>query len=857
MALTSSLKAVPFRLAPPPRPETFFVPNLSVAFHVPITFSTTLQAVTPSINRVIFWTRRHCLYSWLNRSGLWTLGLSPHKLVVLMELLAHASAPSSRKDDERFKRQAKAYLSFEPSSIVPVHKSQNVPRTDIFEEAPSSAAVDYEESPVFLSNTQDAWTALDSQLFAPSQPSDDVSIQESDQDEAVDDSILPLPIDSSLPPRISLALPPDDSTLLEAPSTRATSSKSRRTHESSGSQRQHRHVPTPSRNLQSDEHGSPSYLDGLSTVYSAETPVRRVSILRTSKLPLPQDYFSSPSDDIPSQLPSTYSISDINSDPVHSDQIDAPTSSAWGSLPRGSASQPWNGIIEEESPLKGIRALGKRRAVGSSPLKQTQSTESPRANMSAQVKPTQSSAPSRQDEASSASWNRMVAPRQYQQQVEPARRCSTSNLELRRSGFQARETVSDNDTGGVASGSGRHEDNTSDVARSSFESRFSSEPQAHGSQPGGADDSADPPMQRRQISTQVLPTSFESRFSSSPQAQGTPSSGVGDMAVPPSRRPHLLNQLLPTSFESRFSSSPDAHGTPFVQSKSSEEKPADASSSPSSKIDLFQPRPNLLPSKATLDSVPVAEASVLNSAAALSKSGQWLTTSSAFEASSAVVERAMSETAVDLMTPAHNVRIDKRSLPSSRVPESSITIKRRKIASLSTPKSRPNTQEKEIFKSLPMQIHPPPPPTGSESFISHITPQLKSQFWDSEELQGKYKPLPHRALRQSERGYWQFDTCSWSPKIQIKFWVFLQSNIGSGVSGWGIWCLRENEMIENEGEGSEESREKEHELGTVKIFCWGEVVGHVWLLCYVASQARLKRVESQWVDADGDIVIRI
>jgi hypothetical protein len=164
---------------------------------------------------------------------------------------------------------------------------------------------------------------------------------------------------------------------------------------------------------------------------------------------------------------------------------------------------------------------------------------------------------------------------------------------------------------------------------------------------------------------------------------------------------------------------------------------------------------------------------------------------------------------------------------------------------------KPSTQEREILKSLPLQIRPPPPPTGSDSFVSHITPQLKSQFWDSEELQGKYKPFPHRALRQSERGYWQFDTRAWSPKIQIKFWVFLQSNIGSGVSGWGIWCLRENEATGDEGE------EAEHELGTVRVFCWGEVVGHVWLLCYVASQARLKRVESQWVDADGQVVVRI
>ena len=487
-----------------------------------------------------------------------------------MELLAHASAPSSRKDDERFKRQAKAYLSFEPSSIVPIHKSQNESETEIPVAAPSSVSVDHEQPPVFLSNTQDAWTALDSQLFAPSQQSDDQSIQESNLDESIDDSVLPLPIDSSLPPRVSLTLPPDDSTLLATSTTRATNSNSSRNHESSGSQRQGPYVPTPSRYLQSDEQESPSYLDGLSTVYSAETPVQRVSILRTSNLPLPQDDFSSPSDDIPSQLPSTYSISDINSDPIHSDQNDAPTSSAWGSLPRGSVPQPWNGIIEEESPLKGVRSLGKRRAIGSSPLKQTQSTESPRANMSAHVKPTQSSALPGQDEASSASLIRTGVPKQQQQQVEPARRSIISNLELRGpSSSQARERVPDNGFGGVASISVRHEDTRSEVARSSFESRFSSEPRAHGTQPDGGDDLAVSPMLRRQTMNQVLPTSFESRFSSSPEAQGTPSVGAGDMAVPRPSRPDFLSQLPPTSFESRFSSSPDAHGTPFAQYKSS------------------------------------------------------------------------------------------------------------------------------------------------------------------------------------------------------------------------------------------------------------------------------------------------
>jgi hypothetical protein len=768
-----------------------------------------------------------------------------------MELLAHASAPSSRKDDEKFKRQAKAYLSFESASIVSIHTTENAPPAEESKAMPFPPAQHQDESPVFLSNTQDAWTALDSQLFAPSQLSDDQSIQESDQDEYVDDSLLQLPIDSSLPPRVSSALLPDDSSLFNTPSTRTTNPRSYRSHANLVSQRHGQHISSPLKHLPSDEHESPSYLDGLSTVHTAVTPVRRVSILRTSNTPLPQEDYSSPSDDIPSQLPSTYSISDINSDPIHSDQNDEPTSSVWGSLPKGSAPQPWNGIIEEESPLKGIRSFGKRRAQVSSPLKQTQSLEFPKANMSAHVEP----AVTRHDDTSSASLDRIFVPKQPQHK-EFAQQSLTSSFELRfLSASQTRDTHSDNRTDEASTAPGRQKNATSEVARSSFESRFSSEPQAQGTPSSDVNGSSVPAMLRRQVMNQFLPTSFESRFSSSPEAQGTPSSTAGDIAALPIPEYPVLGQLLPTSFGSRFSSSPEAHGTPFVQRQNHREQPTEASSSPSSKIDLFQPRAAYMPTKAALASSSAVESSLQCSlgtsanAAVLPKSSLWRPSSSASEASPAVLQRAHSDTAIDFTTPSDNSRFDKPIVPSSRVPESSIVAKKRKFTSVSTPKSKPNTQENEIFKSLSVEIHPPPPPTGSESFISHITPQLSSQFWDSEELQGKYKPYPHRTLRQSERGYWQFDTRAWSHKIQIKFWVFLQSNIGSGVSGWGIWCLREND----EGEGVE----AEHELGIVKVFCWGEVVGHVWLLCYVASQARLKRVESQWVDADEEVVVRI
>ncbi|KAG9952197.1 hypothetical protein KCU85_g2129, partial [Aureobasidium melanogenum] len=742
-----------------------------------------------------------------------------------MELLTHASAPSSRKDDEKFKRQAKAYLSFDSANIVSLHRHSDISqRSSPAAVTFSAAPVQHDESPVFLENTQDAWTALDSQLFVPSHPSEGQSIQESELNQDIDESLLPSHITSSLPSRVTRdALPPDESALLDASLMPAPKSRFLSSRANPGFDRQAQYAPTPSRPLQFDEHGTPSYLDDLSTIYPAETPLRRVSLLRASKQPRPQDDFSSPSDDVPSQLPSTYSISDMNSDPVHSDQNDVPTSSAWGSLPRGSAPQPWTGIIEEESPLKGMRSSGKRGVQRSSPLKQTQSLESPRANMSAHIQPATSSATSGQNEVSSASLDRAVNPRQQQYRAEPMQQALNSSFELRNSSAsQARGTQPDNEATKPVSGIDRQED--THAARSSFEPDFSSALQAQGTQSSDFYDPAVPKTLRRQPVNQLLSTSIDTRFSSSPEAHGTQNTSTSDTVVPAVLRKHTLDQVLPSSFESRFSSSPEDHGTPFVERESPEEKPAEASSSPSSKINLFQPREALIPTDVSTsslrDNIVSEPLSPLEDAATPSKSSPWRPMSSASEGG----------------------RIG---------PEAKVEAKRRKLNSLSTPKAKPTSQEREVFKSMSTQIHPQPPPTGSGTFVSHITPQLQSQFWDSAELQGKYKPLPHRNLERSERGYWQIDTRSWSSKIQIKFWVFLQSNIGSGVSGWGVWCLRENDTEANEDEVAD------MELGTVKVFCWGEVVGHVWLLCYVASQARLKRVESHWIDADGEIVVRI
>ena len=41
----------------------------------------------------------------------------------------------------------------------------------------------------------------------------------------------------------------------------------------------------------------------------------------------------------------------------------------------------------------------------------------------------------------------------------------------------------------------------------------------------------------------------------------------------------------------------------------------------------------------------------------------------------------------------------------------------------------------------------------------------------------------------------------------------------------------------------------------VKVYCWGEVVGEIWLLLFIASGRHVKGVGAQWVDAGGVAVI--
>lgn len=161
---------------------------------------------------------------------------------------------------------------------------------------------------------------------------------------------------------------------------------------------------------------------------------------------------------------------------------------------------------------------------------------------------------------------------------------------------------------------------------------------------------------------------------------------------------------------------------------------------------------------------------------------------------------------------------------------------------------RPNSAL-ETLKTLPVDIKPPEPAVSSDRFTTHITEALRF-LADKSDVANSYKPVSvSRDLRPLERGYWLFDTSVWPTQLQLEFWQVLQQMVGTGNAGWGVWCARE--------ESDAQTGNTLGLLGTLKVFCWGEVVRHVYLMLYVASQSKVRKLGLQWIDAEEKVVVQM
>jgi hypothetical protein len=134
-----------------------------------------------------------------------------------------------------------------------------------------------------------------------------------------------------------------------------------------------------------------------------------------------------------------------------------------------------------------------------------------------------------------------------------------------------------------------------------------------------------------------------------------------------------------------------------------------------------------------------------------------------------------------------------------------------------------------------LTISPPPPPTSSmnidpSTFITHALSEIAKKV----PMSKFYKPLSQtRNLRLTERGYWLINTHPWPQELRHRVWDYLGTFIAASRAGWGVRC------------------ERNDELTSFRVYCWGILVPYIYLLLFLASETKVRRVEATWIGGDG------
>ncbi|KAL4920811.1 hypothetical protein BDW62DRAFT_176279 [Aspergillus aurantiobrunneus] len=190
---------------------------------------------------------------------------------------------------------------------------------------------------------------------------------------------------------------------------------------------------------------------------------------------------------------------------------------------------------------------------------------------------------------------------------------------------------------------------------------------------------------------------------------------------------------------------------------------------------------------------------------------------------------------------------------------------------------------------LPLEIKPPPPPISTSPFTTHITPTL-DMLTKRLKLPRTYNPTKQtRDLDSLERGYWYLhinlvppapeasatphtpnpsanntSPTSWDLSLFSKFWTFLSDFISKeGRAGWGVWCILEDECQNYTSPSQEADAERPtrpietQQPVTLKVYAWGEIACHIYLLLFLASERRIRKMGAQWRDARDEVVIQM
>ncbi|KAM5356171.1 hypothetical protein ACJ41O_002817 [Fusarium nematophilum] len=149
--------------------------------------------------------------------------------------------------------------------------------------------------------------------------------------------------------------------------------------------------------------------------------------------------------------------------------------------------------------------------------------------------------------------------------------------------------------------------------------------------------------------------------------------------------------------------------------------------------------------------------------------------------------------------------------------------------------ARPS-QFEQLTTSL--EIRPPSPRVGIDDVDpSDLISEKLAKL--ARDLSSRYRPVLKRAMGPFERGFWLLDCTDWSPEVRFDTWVFLSNYLRSGLAGWGTWCRRG----------------RAHDW--IRLYCWGHVAKHTYLLLYLASGRQLKTTAASWYGADGKLALEV
>jgi hypothetical protein len=137
------------------------------------------------------------------------------------------------------------------------------------------------------------------------------------------------------------------------------------------------------------------------------------------------------------------------------------------------------------------------------------------------------------------------------------------------------------------------------------------------------------------------------------------------------------------------------------------------------------------------------------------------------------------------------------------------------------------------FESLVIKALEPPAASQHVSPETLITAELQDMAKTSK-MTRKFKPKTQkREPCPVERGYWELYCERWDDQLKLECWAFLANYVGMGNAGWGIWC------------------ERDEHFERLRIYCWGCLVPHTYLLLYIGSQREDLNTGAVCYDADN------